>query len=310
MKAMRRQTGFTLVELMISMLLGIVVVGGVISVLLANRKSYRTTEGISQVQESARTAFELMARDIRQAGTSGCDGARADTDRRMANVLTSTAWWRNWETIRGYNEGQPDPAVAQGTAVGQRVAGTDTLHVHGVEGAGFAIASHNAASATMTLQGTAPFVAGDILMICDFDHTSIFRASNYSGVTVSYAAGGGSGNCSTGLNFPPDCSSSTGNVYQFQQNAWIGRLNATVWYIGNNGRAADGGRSLYRIRLDAGGVPVTEEVVAGVTDLQIRFGRNNNDTVDTAASVTGAQWADVNSAFRASPRSPVSTRAV
>jgi type IV pilus assembly protein PilW len=297
MKATRRQSGFTLVELMISMMLGIVVVGGVISVLLANRKSYRTTEGISQIQESARTAFELMARDIRQAGASGCDGARADSDRRMATVLTGTAWWANWESVRGYNEGQVDPAVTQGTAVGQRVAGTDTLHMHGIDGAGYAVSSHNPTTFRIVLQGTAPLAAGDVLMICDFDHTALFRATGYSGSTIAYASGGSSGNCSTGLNFPENCASSTGNVYQFQQNAWVGRVNATVWYIGNNGRPDDGDRSLFRLRLDAGGIVRTEEVVAGVSDLQIRFSRNNDDTLVDATSLSGAQWDAVNAAF-------------
>jgi prepilin-type N-terminal cleavage/methylation domain-containing protein len=50
--------GFSLVELMISMLLGLVIIGAATGVILANRQSYRTNEGLSQIQESARTAFE------------------------------------------------------------------------------------------------------------------------------------------------------------------------------------------------------------------------------------------------------------
>src|SRR5690554_4826207 len=73
MSRLHAQKGLTLVELMVAMVLGLVVIGGAISLTLANRQSYRTNEGLSQVQESARTAFELLARDLRQAGVSGCD---------------------------------------------------------------------------------------------------------------------------------------------------------------------------------------------------------------------------------------------
>jgi type IV pilus assembly protein PilW len=291
------QSGFTLIELMVSMVLGIIVVGGVVSVLLANRNSYRTNEGLAQVQESARTAFELLARDVRQSGSSGCDNAR-----RMGNVLNASPdWWRNWVSVQGFDNTLADAAVPVGTGIGQRVAGTDTLHMHGIEGGGFPVASHNAAGFTITLSApSAPtFVASDILMICDFDHSAIFRATGYNPATrvIAYAAGGASGNCSTGLGFPSTCASSTGNVYTYQRNAYVGRLQAVIWYVGNNGRAADGGRSLYRQRLGPAGALLTEEIVAGVNDLQLRYGRNGNDNVDTGAAFTATAWGEVNSVF-------------
>src|SRR5690242_20585069 len=119
---MRRSAkGFTLVELMIALTLGLVVVGSVISVMLANKRTYRSNEALSQIQESARTAFELLARDARQAGVNGCDNGA-----RIANVLTAgTNWWQNWFGIAGYDSSQTDPAVAIGTATGERVSGTD-----------------------------------------------------------------------------------------------------------------------------------------------------------------------------------------
>ena len=79
-------------------------------------------------------------------------------------------------------------------------------------------------------------------------------------------------------------------------------MSAVDWYIGNNGRADEGGRSLFRRRLTSGGTLVTEEVVAGVTDLQIRYGSNAagsssvaSDVVSIASGVT--DWTAVNSIF-------------
>src|SRR5688572_13095418 len=85
------ECGLALIELMIAMLLGLVVMGGAVSLLMANKQSYRTNEALSQVQESARTAFELLSRDVRQAGVNGCVN-----NGRVANVLkpyaTGLAW--------------------------------------------------------------------------------------------------------------------------------------------------------------------------------------------------------------------------
>ena len=62
------QLGFTLIELMIAMLLGLIVVGAAGSVFLSSQKTYKTTEEMARLQEGGRAAFELMAKDIREAG--------------------------------------------------------------------------------------------------------------------------------------------------------------------------------------------------------------------------------------------------
>jgi type IV pilus assembly protein PilW len=287
----RKQTGFTLVELMVSMLLGLVVVGGVISVLLANRNSYRASEGISQVQESARTAFELMARDVRQSGSTGCSRGTL----KMANVLTNAStWWGNWVPIRGFDAGQTDPAVTSGTGAGQRVSTTSSVQLHGIDG-GVAVTSHNP-SGTIVLQGASNIVAGDILMICDFSHAALFRATSYNNTTNTITYTTGSGNCA--MNIGPYATCASGASYTFQRNAWVGRVTAMSWYIGNNNRPADGGRSLYRARLAPGGVIRTEELVSGVTDMQITYGRSLQDSVTNAAAISALQWDEqVNSMF-------------
>jgi type IV pilus assembly protein PilW len=287
--------GFSLVELMIAMVLGLVIIGGVISVMLANKRSYRSNQGMSQIQESARTAYELLARDIRQTGGTGCDNAR-----RMSNAFaTGAEWWKTWFTVRGYDGGQTDPAVTTGSGADLRVAGTDSLHLHSVDGGGFPVELHNATAGTILINNaaTTSFATDEQLLICDFDHAATFRATTYDGATstLRYSL---TGNCSTGLGFPTTCDGGAGNVYTFPRNSWVGRLAAVDWYIGNNNRPEDGGRSLYRERLSPAGVVVVEEMVSGVTDMQIRYGITASDTiVDSTTLVTAADWATVNSVF-------------
>jgi type IV pilus assembly protein PilW len=71
-------------------------------------------------------------------------------------------------------------------------------------------------------------------------------------------------------------------------------LFAVDWYIGNNGRAGEGGRSLYRRRLDAGGLEVTEEVVAGITNMQMQF-RATGSNVIIADAAAVPDWSVISS---------------
>ena len=69
----QRVGGFSLVELMTAMLLSLLLMAAAVSVLVTNKRTYSSTEGLGHIQENARIAFELMSRDIREAGGNPCD---------------------------------------------------------------------------------------------------------------------------------------------------------------------------------------------------------------------------------------------
>jgi type IV pilus assembly protein PilW len=290
-----RQRGMTLVELMVAMVLGLIFIGGAVSLTLANRRSYSTNEGLSQVQEGGRTAFELLARDIRQAGISGCDNSG-----RIANVLDTTAgteWWQAWFGIRGYGGAQASTGAAFGATRGDRVAGTDSIQTQGIQGLGLTVESHDPVAADLLINaGATDIVTGDVMIACDFDHATIFQVSSYDAGNVALTHNIGvaaPGNCSAGLGFPTVCTA-TGTAYAFVRNSLLGRFGATEWYIGRSGRATDSGRSLFRRRLGNGGVEVTEEVVADVTEMVITYRVGDADEFEAAPVLAAGDWADVN----------------
>lgn len=286
--------GFTLVELMVALVLGLVVIGGVVSVFLSNQQSYRTNQALADVQDSSRIAFELMARDIRDAGMTGC----GNTD-RVANVLntgpngTNTDWWANWgNAVIGYDNGVADPAVTTGTGIKQRVAGTDSIQLIGADGNGLSIVKHTATAATFFINAaTTSIQPGDVIIVCDPDHATITQVTNYNPNNVSLVHNTGStqpGNCSKGLGFPTQCTTN-GNSYTFTPNSQIAKLSATDWYIGNN---PVGGRSLYRLDLvnKAGTpTPTPQEMVRDVTDMRITYHQSNGANANAfvaASSIT------------------------
>ncbi|MEJ2041846.1 MAG: PilW family protein [Reinekea sp.] len=67
-----RQSGLTLVEILIALVLSAIIITGIVQVFISNRQAYSLTESTSRVQENGRFAISLIAESIRNAGNFGC----------------------------------------------------------------------------------------------------------------------------------------------------------------------------------------------------------------------------------------------
>jgi type IV pilus assembly protein PilW len=301
-----RTRGFSLIELMIAMLLGLIVISGVTSVFLAVQETYRSNEALGDVQDSSRIAFELISRDVRDAGLTACNN-----NGRVANVLNNKAtdWYADWDNaLHGYDAGfasdgsavtQADPGVTTGTAAAQRVAGTDSLQVLSAGGMGLTVADTPAGPAAnfKLNETTNDLTSGDIIVVCDPDHATMVQITMVGGSSVTLVHNSGSatapGNCSKGLGYPTTCTTN-GNPYTFNKNSQIAKLTAADWYIGNN---PDGGRSLYRASLSTSGANVSttsQEMIRNVWDMQITYLQPGATAFVAADSITN--WATVTAA--------------
>lgn len=63
-----RQTGLTLIELLIAMALGLMIVSVVIGVLVSGQQSQRLQQGYEELQNNGRHALSFLAQEIRRAG--------------------------------------------------------------------------------------------------------------------------------------------------------------------------------------------------------------------------------------------------
>lgn len=66
----RHEAGFSLVELMIAITLGLIVLLAVGSIFIGSRQTYRVQEDNARLQEAGRYALEVLGRSIRQAGAN------------------------------------------------------------------------------------------------------------------------------------------------------------------------------------------------------------------------------------------------
>jgi type IV pilus assembly protein PilW len=86
-----RESGLTLIELMIAMVLGVIVLGAIFYSYIGSRSSYRLNDEIARMQENGRVAVDMLERDLRMAGYAGCRGAGRVLTRSDAALETIKA---------------------------------------------------------------------------------------------------------------------------------------------------------------------------------------------------------------------------
>ncbi len=306
-----RSRGLNLIELMIAMVLGLLVVGGAVSIFVTNQQTYAATESLGRIQENTRTAFEIMARELREAGGNPC-GRNLPAP---ANVLNNAAasWWSNFAGgLTGYDDAQPMAAPTPPAAgTGSRIAGTDAFDIQSAAGSGISVVSGNPAAATMQLNTVnSGFVQDDILMVCDLRQAAIFQMTGPNSPAgtnnvVNHSQGGAvaPGNCTQRLGLPVDCGP-LGAMHQFGANSTVARLAASRWYVGDTGRTrpslVPGGQTVPLLGLFRStfrrGVLVNEEIAEGVTNMQVTYLVRGAAGYVTAAAVPPVQWLNVTAA--------------
>ena len=67
----RRDAGVSLIELMVSLVIGSLLIIGAVTVYMQSRNTYRTNEAAARLQETARYALDVIEPDVRMAGFWG-----------------------------------------------------------------------------------------------------------------------------------------------------------------------------------------------------------------------------------------------
>ncbi len=262
----RTAKGFTLVELMISITLGILLSAAIIQAFVATRSSYRVQEAISQIQFASRIANHYMGRDMRMAGYMGCSSITSDPPANLISnpdqdlIFTQETALRGFDNLPATNDFN---AVAGTDAVTVRMATSVSLQVTG----NMDTANSNIQAAVNKLN----LVKGDYVMITDCENTDLFAATTVSKgsgkITIAHANNLNKSNRLTKA-FGPDS-----EVVAFE---------SVSYYVADTGRKTSDGapiRALYVKRRTAGSggaIPNGAELVEGVENMQITYGEDTN----------------------------------
>ena len=280
------QKGFSLIELMIAMVIGLVLMSGIVSVFASSRKSFDMTQEISSVQESARFAMDALNEDIRLAGFQGCamssgisgnaaeiSAQNAPTDdyyftaTRGAEISGTT-----WAPAAPAELANLDPAP---------VSDSDVLMLQYASPVTSQLAAPmtNPGDVIQLVNNATGLKTGDLAIISNCAAADLFRVSGISGdpnvgqnIQIMHAAGA---NKTDSFSAPYDPNTELTRVMKF---------NYITYYVGDTGRFNSAGESIYSLyAYDIDALHDNQdptEIIEGVENMQVLFGiRTNNNTV-------------------------------
>lgn len=85
-----KQQGFTLVEIMVAIAIGLLMLAGILQITAASKESSRLQRNMGFVQENIRTTVEILGRDIRNAGYYQDDNPDARILTAPVAIITDT----------------------------------------------------------------------------------------------------------------------------------------------------------------------------------------------------------------------------
>lgn len=279
---MRRVRGFSLIELLVAMTLGLLIVGGVALILISSSGIYRSADGRAQIQESARFSLSMMQEDLRMAGYMGCFNPNLYGS-RVKNLADTAGTLEGDYAVRigGFEAGGANWTPALDSAIGSAgaqprtpLAGSDVLVVRAPTGKSLPLSEpmDNAAE-PITLASVEGLSDGGLAVISDCNYADVFIVTN----------------------IPADkriLHSRSRNTSEHLTKAFSSYFNATVtpvatiiYFVAPAASGQSGHNALWR----QVGKEAAEEVAAGVERMQLEYGVDTDADLSPNLFVTADQ---------------------
>ncbi|WP_431066884.1 PilW family protein [Methylotuvimicrobium sp.] len=292
------QTGMTLVEIMISLLIGAFLLGGVLQIFVNTKQTYRMQEGLSRLQENGRYALELIGHDTRMSGYTGCGSLSSITPN--INAQPPITIFSSATAVNGHNAGAStwSPTLSATMVALAPTSGTDILTLEYGQSCDAQLTG-NMTAENANIQVTAPnncgisasscggasgeCTTGSVLMISDCTGTDIFRATSASsGGTIQTVAHSNAVNTSNFLS------------KAYQDDAELMLFNSHTYFVRPG---ASGQPALWRLdntRIASATNPL--EYVEGIENIQVLYGEDTNQDRAANQYVTAnnvGNWANI-----------------
>lgn len=278
--------GFSLVELMIAMTIGLVLLSGMIAVFSGNRQSAELNTALASMQENARYAMDKITRDARLAGHQGCadiSSAKANiraTNAPTADYFLTSIYGATVTTPADWNPAPPPTFVYNNMY--PAIAGTHALVIqYGSTDTPYLVNDMSAPSDDIVIRGNAgPWLVdnGSLLLVSNCAVADLFRASSVTldaagNTQITHTPIDNQNNANVSLAYegvaslaPLQLKKGTAQVMEFHSN---------VYYIGDTGIRTEAGSpvtSLYMQSLPYAADNPPIELIQGVENLRLQFG--------------------------------------
>lgn len=267
---MVKMRGFSLVELMVALTIGLIILSAVSMLFVSSKKTYTTQDSLARLQESARFAMQFLTKDLRLAGYYGCVSDIAP-DSVYSSLNNSTAFAYNAQIpVEGLNNAAGTWFPSASTALPSGIAsGTDAIAVRMADASSSTFLTNEMSNKTdvLNVSSVSGFSSGDIIMVSDCSSTDIMLVTAINSLQISHATGSGNPSNSTqslSKVYSPSTSTGGTRVMKF----WTRR-----YFIATG---ASGNPALFRQDNNATAV----ELVDGIENLQILYGEYTDSPPD------------------------------
>jgi type IV pilus assembly protein PilW len=301
----KRQCGFSLVELMVAITLGLLLTGAVISVFIGSRSAYQSTAGVGDMADAGRFALNLIGESVRSAGDLACNSAMTATSQVVAPGNWFTATYVQGITGFEANGTTPPAAIALPANPVVGAANNWTPNLVG------AMTAAIPAGPGQPVQGSDVLVVASSVPRVAHAYTTLDVVPNGNALTVTampvvmnFNAYAAVADCTKSVIFqtpglvPVGATAVNLNAglpgVGFSAGAIVAPLTIIIYYIGTG---SDGDSSLWRLEQLNGGpaFAAPEELVPDVENMQVLYGVDSNPPTQTAtAYVTADQVPPLN----------------
>ena len=307
------ESGFSLIELMLALMLGLIVIGGLGQIYVGGRDTNRIIDNTALLNDNGRVAMELLARDARLAGFFSCGGGKA----KFATALNEGNFWLKLEGLEGFDGGGDGaaadtlPEAFDAFRETPPLAGTDVFVVRYADPRSRIVVGDDdldLGNRRFVFDKAHFFRTRDVAVLNDdaCGQTSVFQVTGYSNSDGSFIISYDNnendpdvpGNCTTMLAGEYDCDS--GDRTQTERNpldnfarARISKLVSRAFFVANAGSAQcptapaactalKDCPTLFTVVGSENLTPVP--VLHDVTDLQITYGVDDSAEEDAPSS--------------------------
>jgi len=269
------QKGFTLVELMISMLLGLILTGGIYSVFTQNAQTSNFVQGSSRVQENARFALSELVSHSRMIGYMGCLSNLDLESPEFVNTVSGSSGSGDIYDLRAGHldiiDTEFSSVPSEYDLVPQPAPDTDVLVIRGLSTADFNLSSampNN--SADLKIVGGEGLEIGDIVFLSDCEKASLFQVTN---LTIQVGTGESNVVHNTGVGSPGNSQTDLSNSNPFGEEATVQEFTTTIFYIAPATFTNNQGAEVLSLWQKSGS-NAAFEFASGIRDLEIWSGED------------------------------------
>ena len=311
-RGMKHQKGFSVLELMVALGLGLLVVAGIVQLFVGNSRTYEIVNAQARLQENARFAFEFISRPARMAGYYGCAPELNNMVSQLNGIWENTPEYDITQPVDGWNSNDDNTWGPDNLTSLPRTEGTTNTRVD-IPGNGIDRTTLQASSDLLvfrmirqpfaqlaeTLQpdgvpvvltpgGQPVFQDNDVVVVADCEQATVFKITDVAAVgdEVTLSRDTAAGTFANGTNVVtptgdiiPATLSLIGRSYG--ETATVGVIESHFFFIAESTDSDRFGDPVFAL-WEKVGADAPRELVQGVDDMQVLFG------IDTSGAAVPA----------------------